>query len=269
MSTQVTKNSGNKVEPKAAKYPPLLLDKVFIVTGGSRGIGGAVVKELVREGAKVAFTYVNSQERSDALMNEHNTDEMKVLGVRADCRNLSDAKDMVVEAVEEFGKLDGLVNCAGITKDKPLMMMQAEEWQDVIDTNLTGIFNSCKASIVTLMKQRKGRIINLSSVSGLMGIAGQVNYSASKAGIIGMTRSLAKEVAPYGITVNALAPGYIETDMTMQLKPDVRESVLNKIPLGRFGTPEELAQFVTFLLSDAAAYITGQVFVSDGGLSLG
>lgn len=268
MAVKTTVNAAS-VKSSPGITLPSLKDKVFAVTGGSRGIGKSLVEALLEQEAKVIFTYINSQDVSDALMREYNGKSMRLLAVRADCRSAGDAKDMINEAIEEFGQLDGLVNSAGITRDKALMMMTPEEWQEVINTNLTGVFNSCRAAIVTFMKQKYGRILNLSSVAGLMGMAGQTNYSASKAGIIGLTRSLAKEVAPYGVTVNAVAPGYIDTDMTANLKPGFKEKVLEQIPLGRFGSPREVSQLMLFLLSDEAAYITGQTFVADGGLSLG
>jgi len=244
----------------------ILKNKVAIVTGGSRGIGRAIVFELINCGAKVVFTYLKSQEAASLAL-----DEIKELGgeveaVRSDSRNFSEAKAVIEEALEKFGHLDILVNNAGIIKDKALMLMEPSEWQEVIDTNLTGYFNMSKASIVTMLKQKSGNIVNISSVAGVVGIPRQVNYASAKAGIIGLTKSLAKEVAAYNIRVNAVAPGYIETDMTKDLKQ--KENLLKMIPSGRFGNPEEVAKVVSFLASDRSDYITGQVLKIDGGLAI-
>ncbi len=247
----------------------LLKDQVIIVTGGSRGIGSAIVQELCSQGAQVAFTYASRQDAATALVSEMQDKGNEVLALHADARDLEGAKQVVEATIDRFGRLDGLVNNAGITRDKALMMMQAEDWQSVIDVNLTGVFNTCRAAIVTFMKQRHGRIVNISSVSGIIGMSRQVNYSASKAGLIGLTKALAKEVAAYGVTVNAIAPGFIETDMTSQLVGEKRLELERKIPMGRFGKPEEISRLVTVLLSDASTYVTGQVLVVDGGLVLG
>ena len=243
-----------------------LQDKVAIVTGGSRGIGRAIVFELIYQKAKVLFTYLKSDEAAGIVL-----DEIKELGgqaeaLKANSREFGDAKRTVEETLNKFGRLDILVNNAGIIKDKALMLMEPAEWQEVIDTNLTGYFNMAKASIVTMMKQKSGNIINISSVAGLIGTPRQLNYVSSKAGIIGLTKSLAKEAAPYNIRVNAIAPGYIETDMTKDLKQ--KENFIKMIPFGRFGKPEEVAKAVSFLASGMANYITGQVIKVDGGLSM-
>lgn len=244
------------------KTPHLLEDRVFLVTGGSRGIGRAIVEELGRQGAKVALTYLQQREAAEQVAND------ATIALQADVKDLKRAQQVVAETIERFGRLDGLVNNAGIVRDKALMLMQPEDWHDVIDTNLTGVFNLCRAAIVTFMKQRSGRIVNMTSVAGLTGAARQVNYAASKAGIIGLTKALAKEVAGYQITVNAVAPGYIDTDMTRAFDEQRKIDVERQIPLGRFGRPEEVVRIVAILLSDIGAYITGQLFVIDGGLSL-
>ena len=244
----------------------MLKGKVAIVTGGSRGIGKAIVLELVRCGVKVVFTYLKSVEPAALLL-----DEIKEMGgeaeaLKSDSRDYAKARSVIEETIKKFGALDILVNNAGIIKDKALMTMEPSEWQEVIDTNLTGYFNMAKACIVTMLKQRSGNIINISSVAGVVGIPRQVNYSSAKAGIVGLTKSLAKEVASYNIRVNAVAPGYIETDMTKDLKQ--KEDLVKLIPGGRFGRPEEVAKAVSFLASDKSGYITGQVIKVDGGLTM-
>ena len=247
----------------------LLEDQVIVVTGGSRGIGRAIVKEVAAQGAKVLFTYAQNRNAGEALVAElKQAGHHEVVACQADVKELKAAQRVVSETVERFGRLDGLVNNAGIVRDKALMMMQPEDWQDVLDTNLTGEFNTCRAAIVTFMKQRYGRIVNITSVAGLVGSARQVNYSASKAGIVGLTKALAKEVADYNITVNAVAPGYIETDMTDAIDEKRRLDLQKQIPLGRFGHPEEIARVVTMLLSEVGSYMTGQVIVVDGGLAI-
>jgi len=243
-----------------------LKGKVAIVTGGSRGIGKAIVTELARLGAKVVFTYLKSEEAAKSLADEVKKSGGEAEAVRSDSRSFEEAKKVVGLAVDRFGSLDILVNSAGIIKDKALMLMEPAEWREVIDTNLNGYFNMAKASIVTMMKQKSGNIINISSVAGIIGTARQVNYSAAKAGIIGFTKALAREVASYNIRVNAVAPGYIETDMTKDLKQ--KEELIKRIPSGRFGKPEEVAKVVAFLASDKSAYITGQVINIDGGLTI-
>ncbi len=192
----------------------------------------------------------------------------KALPFQLDARDFDGAKTLVDEVKKQFGRLDILVNNAGITKDKSLMMMNKEDWSEVIDINLTGVFNTARACIITFLKQKSGNIVNMSSVSGIHPLPGQVNYAAAKAGVIGFTKSLAKEVAPYNIRVNAVAPGFINTEMTATLSEKNRERFLNMIPLHRFGSSDEVAKAVLFLLSDESRYITGQVLQLDGGLGI-
>ena len=245
-----------------------LKDQAAIVTGGTRGIGRAIILELARSGADVAFTYIKSSEEADKLKKEVTALGRRVLSIQADVRDFDKARELVEKAKEEFGRLDILVNNAGITRDKALMMMAREEWLDVVETNLGGTFNVTRNAIVTFLKQKSGNIVNITSVSGVVGLSRQTNYSASKAGIIGFTKSLAREVAPYNIRVNAVAPGFINTDMVAGMQDNLKAVLTEKIPLGRLGNSEDVARVTRFLLSEEARYITGQVIVVDGGLSI-
>lgn len=246
----------------------MLLNKVALVTGASRGIGRAIVRVICEAGADCAFTYSRDRVSAQSLAEEVMGIGRKALPFQLDARDFEGAKTLIEEVKKEFGKLDILVNNAGITRDKSLMMMSKEDWSDVIDTNLTGVFNATRACIITFLKQKSGNIVNISSVSGVHPLPGQVNYAAAKAGVIGFTKSLAKEVAPYNIRVNAVAPGFIDTEMTAALGEKNREKFLSMIPLGRFGTPDEVAKVVLFLLGSESGYITGQTIQLDGGLGI-
>jgi len=237
--------------------------KVAIVTGGSRGIGRAIVQRLAAEGAKVAFTYIQNKALADQVAQEDT-----IAAFQADVTNFDQAKDLVKQVKEKFGRIDILVNNAGITRDKLLAMMTEKDWDDVIDTNLKGAFNLSKPVVGAMIRQRSGTILNITSISGIVGMPGQVNYSSSKAGMIGFTKALAKELAKANITVNALALGFVETDMTAVLNDEYRSKALGQIPLGRFGKAENMADVALFLLSDKANYITGQVIQVDGGLAI-
>ena len=214
------------------------------------------------------FTYVTRKHEAESLQDSQRALGHEIQAVHADVRDYRRAQEVVQQLMESFGRFDGLVNNAGITRDKALMLMEESDWRDVLDVNLTGTFHACRAAIVTFMKQRSGRIVNITSVAGVAGAPRQVNYAASRAGVIGLTRALAAEVAPHGITVNAVAPGYIATEMTAGINEKRATEIRARIPLGRFGQPSEVAQLVTYLLSDAAAYLTGQTLVLDGGLTL-
>lgn len=243
-------------------------NKAAIVTGGSRGIGRSIVLALCREGAECVFTYTKNQAAAESVAKEVQAMGGRALAFQLDVKDFEGTKVFIEEIKKKFGKIDILVNNAGITRDKSLMMMSSEDWSDVIDTDLTGFFNTTRACIITLLKQKSGTIVNISSVSGIHPLPGQVNYAAAKAGIIGFTKSLAQEVAPYNIRVNAVAPGFVDTDMTSGFEAKYREHALKKIPLGRFGTPDEVARVVVFLASEASRYITGQVLQIDGGLGI-
>lgn len=244
----------------------MLKGKVAIVTGASRGIGRQIALTLASYGANVVVNYHGSLEKAKEVTSEIEAMGREAVLYQGNVADMDAMKAMVKETTKKFGRIDILVNNAGITKDNLLMAMKEEEFDQVLDINLKGSFICMKQVIRIMMKQRYGRIINLSSVSGRMGNAGQVNYSASKAGVIGMTKSLAREVGSRGITVNAVAPGFIDTDMTAVLKDEVKEAIMAGIPLKRVGNPEDIAEAVAFLASDKASYITGQVLSVDGGM---
>ena len=238
-------------------------EKVALVTGGSRGIGRAIVQALAREHAKVAFTYVRSQALANEIANGDS-----IVGFPADVTSIEQSKNLVKHVKERFGRIDILVNNAGVTRDKLIALMTEKDWDDVLDTNLKGVFNVTKPVVGVMLRQKSGTILNVTSISGITGMAGQVNYSASKAGMIGFTKALAKELAKANITVNALALGFVETDMTGVLNEEYRTKALERIPLGRFAKPEEMAEVALFILSPKAGYMTGQVVQVDGGLAI-
>ena len=242
--------------------------KTAVVTGGSRGLGRAVCLELAKGGANVVLCYAGNEAAAGETVAACEALGAKALAVRCDVAKADEVKALMDAAVEAFGRIDILVNNAGITRDGLLMMMKEEDFDAVINANLKGAFLCMKAASRLMMKQRWGRIVNLSSVVGLRGNAGQVNYAASKAGVIGMTKSLAKELATRGVTVNAVAPGFIDTDMTAAMPQAAREATLASIPMGRMGAPEDVAKAVAFLASDEAAYVTGQVLAVDGGMAM-
>ncbi|MFS1518341.1 3-oxoacyl-[acyl-carrier-protein] reductase [Bacillus sp. SCS-151] len=243
-----------------------LQGKIALVTGASRGIGRAIALELAKQGASVVVNFAGSEARANEVV-----DEIKALGpeavaMQADVGNSEAVSSMIKDVIAKFGKLDILVNNAGITRDNLLMRMKEDEWDSVINTNLKGVFNCTKAVTRQMMKQRAGRIINIASVVGVAGNPGQANYVAAKAGVIGLTKSSAKELASRNITVNAIAPGFITTDMTDELNEDIRNEMLKQIPLVKFGEPTDVAAVVAFIASEASGYMTGQTLHVDGGM---
>jgi 3-oxoacyl-[acyl-carrier protein] reductase len=243
-----------------------LTGKTALVTGGSRGIGKAIVLRLARQGADVAFSYKGNADAAASTAAEVESLGRRALAVQADAREQEGAEALVKAVLEAFGKIDILVNNAGITRDDLIMRMKAEDWTDVLETNLFGAFWALKACTRPMLKARSGRVINITSVSGQAGQMGQANYSSAKAGLIGLTKAAARELASRGITVNAVAPGFVLTELTRDLPEALQAQITERTPLGRFGTPEEIADTVAFLASDEAGYITGQVLAVDGGL---
>lgn len=246
----------------------LLENKIAVVTGAGRGIGRGIALALAREGAMVVVNYNGSKERAEEVVNTIEQAGGNAVAIQCNVSDFEAAKEFYAGVVKEYGKIDILVNNAGITKDNLMMKMSEDEFQSVIQTNLAGTFHGVKFVTRPMMKQRQGRIINIASVSGVTGNMGQANYSASKAGVIGLTKAAAKELASRNITVNAVAPGFIATEMTDILSDSVKESAVATIPLGHFGEVEDIAETVVFLASDKAKYITGQVICVDGGIAM-
>lgn len=239
--------------------------KTAIITGASRGIGAAMAKRLNELGYNLVLNYKSSTSAMDELINSFSNKETTNIAVKCDVSNFDDAKNLVDTAFDNFKSVDVLINNAGITRDNILAMMTEEEFDNVIDINLKGAFNCCRHAAKKMMKQKHGRIINISSVVGIMGNSGQVNYSASKAGLIGMTKSMARELAKKNILVNAIAPGFIQTEMTDKIPDNIKEEMIKNIPLQRLGMPDDIADAVEFLISEKSSYITGQVLSVNGG----
>ena len=246
----------------------MLNEKIAVITGASRGIGAAIAKKMAENGATVIINYQGSVQAAQALEAEIREKGGKAVTYKCDVSDFDKCEKFIGDIVKEYGRIDILVNNAGITRDGLLMGMKEEDFDAVIETNLKGTFNTIRHTTRWMLKQKGGKIINISSVSGILGNAGQANYAASKAGVIGLTKTMARELASRGITVNAVAPGFVETDMTEVLPEAVKETSCKQIPLGRFGKPEEIANAVAFLASEEADYITGQVISVDGGMSM-
>ena len=244
----------------------MLQRKVALVTGASRGIGRAIALELARQGATVAVNYAGSEAKANEVVEEIKKMGQEAVAIQADVSSAEAVERMVKTVLEQFGRIDILVNNAGITRDNLLMRMKEEEWDQVINTNLKGVFHCIKAVTRPMMKQRYGRIVNIASIVGISGNPGQANYVAANAGVIGLTKTAARELASRNITVNAVAPGFITTDMTDSLSDELKADMLKQIPLARFGEPEDVAKVVAFLVSDAASYMTGQTLHVDGGM---
>lgn len=244
------------------------MSKVALVTGASRGIGRSIALQLADEGYTVAVNYAGSKDKAEAVVNEIKEKGVDAVAIQANVANGDEVKAMVKDVVKTFGSLDVLVNNAGITRDNLLMRMKEQEWDDVIDTNLKGVFNCIQKVTPQMLKQRSGRIINLSSVVGAVGNPGQINYVATKSGVIGITKTAARELASRNITVNAVAPGFIVSDMTNAFIDELKETMKTQIPLGRFGEDKDIANTVAFLASDKAAYITGQTIHVNGGMHM-
>ncbi|MYV58307.1 3-oxoacyl-[acyl-carrier-protein] reductase [Streptomyces sp. SID4931] len=242
--------------------------RVALVTGGARGIGRATVLRLARDGFDVAFCYQSNEAAALELEKEVTEIGVRVIGRRTDVRNIELVRGLIAETEETLGPIDAVVTAAGITRDNPLLLMKDDEWHQVLDVNLDGVYNVCRSVVFSMMKRKRGVIVNLSSVAGVYGNATQTNYSASKAGIIGFSRALAKEVGRYGIRANVVAPGFIDTDMTSVLSGEVKEKALESVPLGRLGHADEVADLVSYLVSDRAAYVTGAVVQIDGGITV-
>lgn len=242
------------------------MTKTAVVTGASRGIGRAIALKLAQDGANIVVNYSGSQEKAEAVVAEITALGRQAIAVKADISHADDVAALMYAALAEFGTIDILVNNAGVTRDNLLMRMKEDEWDAVLDTNLKGVFLCTKAVARTMMKQRAGRIINVASIVGVSGNAGQANYVAAKAGVIGLTKTTAKELAARNILVNAVAPGFIATDMTEVLPENIKEEILKQVPLAKLGKPEDVANVVAFLASDAANYMTGQTLHIDGGM---
>ena len=246
----------------------MLEEKIAVVTGASRGIGRAIAKELALKGAFVIVNYNGSKQAADETVNEIIQAGGKAVGVQCNVADAAECEAFINNIISEYGRIDILVNNAGIVRDNLLMRISEKDFDAVIDTNLKGTFHTMRLVARPMLRQRSGRIINISSVVGILGNAGQANYSASKAGVIGLTKSVARELSSRGITCNAVAPGFIDTEMTAQMTDKAKEAVKTQIPLGRVGKVDDIAEVVTFLASEKASYITGQVISVDGGMSI-